>query len=248
MNVLIIDDEAKARDLLLFLLQNYIPEIDEIKMADGADEADQMLTTFQPDLVFLDIKMPGRDGFTWLKEIKERPFSVIFTTAHDQFAIRAIRFAAFDYILKPVDAQDLRNAFDRYKMQHDSKPEYDNLFHNTEQTNLKDYRLTISTTQGTHYLNPNEIIRCEGDGNYTFFYTENDKKIIASKPIGVFEELLHPMGFIRCHKSHLINPKYVRKYSEEGLTFPDDQTVEISRRRRKRVREQLQKHLELPDV
>jgi len=240
---MIVDDEAKAREMLLFLLENYIPEIEEIRMADGADEADRILSRFLPTLVFLDIKMPGRDGFTWLREIKERPFSVIFTTAHDQFAIRAIRFAAFDYILKPVDAQDLRNAFDRFISEQDTIPQYANLFHNAEQKEDKDYRLTISTVEGTHYLKPTQIIRCEGDGNYTFFYTEIGKKIVASKPVGVYEELLEPMGFIRCHKSHLINPTFVVKYSDDGLTLANDTTVEISRRRRKRVKDKLQKYL-----
>ncbi len=246
MKALIVDDEAKAREMLHFMLDYYIPEITQLEMASSADEATEMVKQLRPELIFLDVKMPGKDGFTWLRELKEWPFTVIFITAYDQYAIQAIRFSAFDYLLKPVDGQDLREAIDRYLLQRrDPGRAYDNLIYNATQEDPWKYRLTIATTEGTYYLNPAEIIRCEADGNYTHFYLQNKQHIMASRPIGLFAELLESFNFIRCHKSNLINMEHVMRYSEEGLTMKDQSQVDISRRRKKDVKNKLDQYLRL---
>jgi two-component system LytT family response regulator len=240
MKALIIDDEEKAREMLQFLVGTYVPEISEIAMAASAGIADEILFSFRPDLVFLDIKMPGRDGFDWLRAQTDHSFSVIFTTAYDQYAIKAIRFAAFDYLLKPIDALDLRETVDRYlQKERLGRDHFENLFYNRAQKDPHEYRLTIATNEGTHYLDPKEIVRCEADGNYTYFQLQGGRRIIASRPIGFFAELLSEQGFLRCHKSHLINVKFVTKYSETGLTMADQSYVELSRRRRKIIKENL---------
>ncbi len=240
MKVLIVDDEEKARDVLQLQLDFYVPEVATIKQAGSADSASSLLKSYQPDLVFLDIKMPGKDGFTWLKSLDHYNFQVIFTTAYDQYAIKAIRYAAFDYLLKPVDAEELRSAIDRLLLENKRhQKSFENLFYNASQIDPKKYRLTIATTEGTHFLDPTNIIRCEADGNYTHFFMADGTRIVASRPLGNFIELLDDAHFIRCHKSHLVNTHFVTKYSENGLTITDGSVVEVSRRRRIEVKERL---------
>jgi two-component system LytT family response regulator len=240
MKALLIDDEEKARDVLQLQLEYHVPEITTIRQASSADEASSLLKQYQPDLVFLDIKMPGKDGFAWLKSLDTYAFRVIFTTAYDQYAIQAIRFAAFDYLLKPVDAEDLRAAMDRLLQALDTQHySFENLLYNSAQSDPKKYRLTIATTAGIHYLDPGQIIRCEADGNYTHFFLADGKRIVASRPLGYFIELLDGYAFMRSHKSHLVNTAFISKYSDDGLSMTDGSVVEVSRRRRADVKQQL---------
>ena len=239
MKALLIDDEAKAREVLQLQLEFHVPEITEIRQAASADAASVLLESYSPDVVFLDIKMPGKDGFAWLKSLGTPNFQVIFTTAYDQYAIKAIRFAAFDYLLKPVDAEELRNAMDRLLSTANKHHSFEHLLYNSAQSNPEDLRLTIATTEGRHFLNPQQIIRCEADGNYTHFFLLDGKRIVASRSLGHFIDLLEGLAFIRCHKTHLVNARFVTKYSEEGLTMTDDSVVEVSRRRRTEVKQQL---------
>ncbi len=238
MKALIVDDEAKAREVLDLLITYHIPEITEVVQANGGMEATSLLTAYQPELVFLDIKMPGQDGFEWLRSLEHREFDVIFTTAYDQYAIKAIRFAAFDYLLKPVDTEDLRNTIDRFLVSRSvTKRSYDNLFYNTDQPDPKDFRLTIATTEQTYYLDPDEIVRCEADGNYTHFFLKSGKRIIASRFLGMYADLLADLGFIRCHKSHLVNRRFVESISDKQIHVTGGHQVEVSRRRMPMVRE-----------
>lgn len=241
MKVLIVDDEEKARDLLRLLLEYHIPEIDEIRLADGADVATKILRSYKPEIVFLDIKMPGKDGFTWLRELKSRSFRVIFTTAHDEYAIRAIRFSAFDYLLKPLDGLELKNAIDRYLAQKmEPMPSYENLFYNAAVRPPHFYKLTINTSQNTYYLDPSCIGYCSADGNYTRFYLDDGKRILASKPIGFYEELLDPAGIVRCHKSYLVNLRVIRKLGESILDLDSFGEIPVSRRRKPLIRARLE--------
>lgn len=238
MKALIVDDEAKAREVLGLLIRYHVPEITEVVEAHGGTEATSVLSGYRPDLVFLDIKMPVLDGFEWLRSLDQRDFDVIFTTAYDQYAIKAIRFAAFDYLLKPVDTEDLRHTIDRYlETCHQTKRAYDNLFYNTTQPDPQDFRLTIATTEQTHYLDPTLIVRCEADGNYTHFYLADGKHILASRSLGLYGDLLSELGFIRCHKSHLVNRRYVESILDKLLQLSNGHYVEVSRRRMPLVRE-----------
>lgn len=238
MKALIVDDEAKARELVELMVRHHIPEITTVKKANGPAAASEILTSYTPDLVFLDIKMPGTNGFEWLKGLNKRTFDVIFITAYDQYAIRAIRFAAFDYLLKPVDPEDLREAMDRYlELKSKDGQHFDNLFHNAGQADPMDFRLTISTTEGTHYLAPSEIVHCEADGNYTFFHMEDGRRIISSRSLGQYADLLGDLGFIRCHKSHLVNRRFVSTLGTKYLELRDGSQIEVSRRRMSSVKE-----------
>lgn len=237
MQVLIIDDEEKARDLLRLLLEHHIPEVKDIKIADGAEQATEILKDYFPEIVFLDIKMPGKDGFTWLQELEDRTFRVIFTTAHDEYAIRAIRFSAFDYLLKPIDSLELRNAIDRYLADDGSSvPSYENLFYNAASPAPLSFKLTINTNQRTYYLDPDSILYCLADGNYTQFNLEDGRRILASKPIGHYEDLLDSLGIVRCHKSYLVNLSIIEQIGESKLNLKNNVQVPVSRRRKAMVK------------
>lgn len=241
MKALIIDDEQKAREILELLVQGFVPSITETRVASGGAQALEILKEYLPDIVFLDIKMPGMNGFEWLQQVKNRDFEVIFTTAYDQYAIQAIRFSAFDYLLKPIDPDDLVKCIDRLnsEVETDRKKKFVNLIHNLQQPGTNTFRLTIATTEGTHFLDPKDIIRCQADGNYTHFYLQKNNRIISSKSLGHYDALLKSHGFIRCHKSHLINRTFVEKLDDQHAFLSDGSSVLVSRRKRPEVRETL---------
>lgn len=241
---LIIDDEPSAVNTLRLMLERYIPEIKDLRSTTDASEGVHLLKSFQPDLLFLDIQMPLMNGFEVLKHFPRINFKIIFTTAHDKYAIQAIKFSALDYLLKPIDADELREAFDRFLqrevVQLGEQALYNNLLHNINVKDQKDFKLALSTTEGTYFYHPEEIIRLEGESNYTKFFFTNKKTLLASKTLKDFEEILTEHGFIRIHKSHLINKKHVVNLTGDGLlTMMDSSKVEISRRRKEEVLENL---------
>lgn len=192
LKALIVDDEEKARDILLFHLENSVPEITRIEMASNVPEALQQIRRFQPDILFLDIVMPQRDGFDLLDALDDWNFDVIFTTAHDQFAIKAIRFSALDYLLKPIDPDELREAVLRHLEKKGEYPRRKDLYRNFVD-NLRipkehEFKLAIPTTDGTYFFRIPEIIRCQADRNYTVFYLTGQRRFVSSKTLGEYEE------------------------------------------------------------
>ena len=241
---LIIDDEPSAVNTLRLMLERYIPEITILRSINDPQEALPLIKSFQPDLLFLDIQMPVLNGFELLKRIPGLSFEIIFTTAHDQYAIQAIRFSALDYLLKPIDADELRAAFDKFMSRHNLKignqPLYQNLMHNISVADKKDFKLAVPTIDGTFFYFPDEIIRLEGESNYTRLFFSGKKPMLVSKTLKDYEELLAGHGFIRVHKSHLINKKHVVNYTNDGqLVLADQSKVEVSRRRKEEVMEAL---------
>jgi two-component system LytT family response regulator len=241
---LIIDDEPSAVKTLTLLLSHYVPEINELKSTNDPHDGLRLLKTWQPDLLFLDIQMPLITGFGLLKQVPEINFNIIFTTAHDQYAIEAIRFSALDYLMKPIDGDELQQAIKRYtgklSLAVNNKPLYNNLLHNIHATDRNGFKLALPTTQGTFFYKPEEIIRLEGESNYTKFFFTGNKSLLTSKTLKEYEEILTNHGFIRIHKSHIINKAHVVNYCGEGiLTLADNSKVEISRRRREEVMGQL---------
>ncbi len=234
-----VDDEPAAIKTLSLMLARYVPEITEVKSANSVRTALPLIASFQPQLVFLDIQMPHETGFDLLRSFNTIPFDIIFTTAYDVYAIQAIRYSALDYLLKPIDADDLQNAVKRY-MQKSSQKDiqyamYKNFLHNI-QADKKDFKLAISTAEGVHFFNPEEIIRLEGVSNYTRFHFTNRKPLLSSKTLKEYEDILQSNSFIRTHKSHLINYHYVKSYHTDNvLLMTDDSMVEISRRRKEEV-------------
>jgi two-component system, LytTR family, response regulator len=237
---LIIDDEPAAVNTLQLMLQRYVPEIDNLRATNDPTEGIHLLKTFEPQILFLDIQMPVMNGFDILKHFPQVNFNIIFTTAYDEYAIQAIRFSALDYLLKPIDADELRNAVDKFMvkevLQKGNQALYNNFLQNITAKKKEDFKLALSTSEGTSFYFPEQIIRLEGESNYTKFFFTEKKQMLTSKTLKEFEDILADHGFIRIHKSHIINKKHIVNLSGEGiLTMADYSKVEISRRRRAEV-------------
>lgn len=240
LKVLLIDDEERATDSLRLMIEKAIPEIDQVMACNDARKAPEIIHSFQPGLVFLDIQMPHMNGFEMLEKIPNKNFKIIFTTAYNEYAIQAIRFSAFDYLLKPVDIEELRASVHRFiQGNEDYREQYEllkNIMHNMQAPSAEEFRLALPTKEGVHFLAPQDIIRCESLGNYTRFFTTNKNTYLISRTLGEYETLLTPHNFIRTHKSHLVNKKFISFIDHDGFVVLKDGTkVELSRRRKEEV-------------
>jgi two-component system, LytTR family, response regulator len=237
---LIVDDESTAVKTLSLMIQHYLPEITALKTTTDPYEGLLLLKSFQPHLLFIDIQMPLMNGFEFLKKVSTIDFSIIFTTAHDEYAIDAIRLSALDYLLKPIAADELQGAFERFvQKQGSSKAKeqlYQNFMENLNVKDKKDFKLALATLQGTYFHKPEEIIRLEGESNYTKFFFANKTSLLTTYTLKNYEDILINYGFLRVHKSHLVNKAHVINYTADGLlTMSDLSKVEISRRRKEDV-------------
>ena len=244
LKVLLIDDEQRATDALRLMIIKTIPEIGEVMVCNDSRQAAEKIHSFQPGLVFLDIQMPHLNGFEVLEKIPNKNFKIIFTTAYNEYAIQAIRYSAFDYLLKPVDMEELQAAVHRFLEGHeDYKQQYDllkNIMHNMSASSAEEFRLALPTKEGVHFLLPADIIRCEALGNYTRFYVTSGKNYLISKTLGEYDTLLASQNFIRTHKSHLVNKKFISFIDHDGFAvLKDNSKVEVSRRRKEEVMDAL---------
>jgi two-component system LytT family response regulator len=236
----IIDDEPKAIDTLAFLLNNECPEVKIIGTQTNPIEALKEVHALKPDLVFLDIQMPHLDGFEFIKSLGDVPFEIIFTTAFDQYAIKAFKFNALDYLLKPVSSEDLASAIENFKKRKSNanyKSPINNLRENLAEKNSSKLKLTIYGLDGTYFLKTENIIRLEADGNYTKIIMKNKKPILNARTLREFDEALEGHDFMRVHKSHLVNKFHVEAFMHnEYLQMSDESQVPIARRRKKEIR------------
>lgn len=244
LKVLLIDDEERATDSLQRMIEKFIPEVEYVRPCNDSRKAAEMIHHIQPGLIFLDIRMPYMNGFDVLKSMPDKNFKIIFTTAYDEYAIQAIRFSAFDYLLKPVDAEELIRAMDRFMHTTQYPESQTELLHNIDLNmqlqNTHQFRLALSLKEGVRFLMPHEIIRCEAHGNYTRFYVTGNKQYTISKTLGDYDELLNAYGFIRTHKSHLVNKNFISFIDHNGFAvLKNSHKVEISRRRKEDVMEAL---------
>ena len=240
LKVLLIDDEERATDSLRLMIQKTVPEIEQVLVCNDARNAPDMIHRHQPGLVFLDIQMPHLNGFELLERMPNKNFKIIFTTAYNEYAIQAIRFSAFDYLLKPVDIEELQSSVRRFLASSDDFREQfellKNIMHNIQSPSSDEFRLALPTKEGVHFLQPHEIIRCESLGNYTRFFAGPQRSYLISRTLGEYDALLTPYGFIRTHKSHLVNKKYISFIDHDGFVVLKDGTkVEVSRRRKEEV-------------
>ena len=240
LKVLLVDDEERATDSLRLMIEKTIPEISRVMVCNDSRKAAEMVHEFQPGLVFLDIQMPHMNGFEVLEKMPNKNFKIIFTTAYNEYAIQAIRFSAFDYLLKPVDMEELQSSVQRFiQGNEDYRQQYEllkNIMHNIQASSAEDFRLALPTKEGVHFLVPQEIIRCESLGNYTRFYAMNNRQYLISKTLGDYDTLLTPHNFIRTHKSHLVNRKFISFIDHDGyVVLKDGARVEVSRRRKEDV-------------
>jgi two-component system, LytTR family, response regulator len=233
---IIVDDELGARESLSKMLEKNCKNIQVVAKADNMMNAFIEITNHQPDLVFLDIEMPNGNAFDLLERFKEINFNIIFVTAYDHYAIKAIKFSAIDYILKPVDPEELVKAVSRFESQMETKnslnKKFKNLLSNVKPEN-KLKKVGIPDGDGLVFINLSDIIRCDSDGNYTYFLLTSGKRIIASRTLGEYEQMFADDNFFRVHRSHLINLEHVKKYIKgEGgyVVMSDNSQVEVSRR------------------
>ncbi len=235
---IIIDDEKGSRDTLRGFVENYCREIQIIDEAESAEQGIEQIKKWQPDLIFLDIELPLGSGFDLLEACKHAQFEVIFTTAHDQYALQAIKVCALDYLLKPINASDLISAVAKIRQRSISgttQPQIGAFVENISNLNKQLSNIVLPTLDGFLVVKISDIIRCEADKNYTMFIFTNKEKILVSKTLKEFDELLHDMDFIRVHQSHLINVSHVQRYIKGSggyVKMSDDSIIEVSRRKK----------------
>jgi two-component system, LytTR family, response regulator len=235
----LIDDEKNALEVLEMQLTMYCPLVKIIASCNSGESGIQAILTHKPDLVFLDIEMPHKNGFDVIQETKGLEYSVIFTTAYDQFAIKAFKFSAVDYLLKPIDILELKAAVSRVSEKRNKTPIDDQLRQLLEKLNptvvKSASKVALSLSDGMQLVDPIEIVRCESDSNYTHVFMKSGKKITVAKTLKDVEESLDNLGFFRIHQSHLVNMKYIDKVvkSDGGYIVLNDGTeLAISRNRK----------------
>lgn len=241
---LIVDDELKARNVLSHYISHFIPSITELRQADSADAADDILQHFTPDIVFLDVEMPHRNGFDFLAARPEATFDVVFTTAFNHYAIQAIRFSALDYLLKPVDPDELQAAVQRHlerRSEGSNKELLENLVGNIAKKDVAAFQIAVPATDGIHFFKVEDILRLEADRSYTHIHLKGKKPFTASRTLRHFEEMLEEFRFVRTHKSHLVNADHILRVSadRDALHLSDGSSVEISRRKKDEVLQML---------
>jgi two-component system, LytTR family, response regulator len=236
----LIDDETRLLSSLQTMLKRNCPQLDVVAVCRSADEALIKIKETNPELVFLDIAMPGKDGFELLSEIGDIHFRVIFVSAHDEYSLRAFKFSAVDYLLKPVNEDELMAAVKKAEQtifqEHTLRKSIEALIHNMKpQTSTQEKKLCLATLAGFHVVNLSDIVYCEAEGPYTTFYLLNDKKICVSRPLADYEVLLIDDDFLRVHKSFLINLHHTREYrrGEGGVVImSNDVEIYVSRRKK----------------
>jgi len=234
LRTVIVDDEQDAVNFIESIAKEYCPNIKIIGKAYSAIEGVEVITKEKPDLVFLDVEMPHGSGFDLLAGFPEKDFDVIFITAFNHYAIRAIKFSAVDYILKPININEFIEAVKRVEEARDTRSNrnvnFKTLFENLKTTMPS--KLAIPTSNGMEYLNTKDIIRVEADRSYSWFFLKGEIKHLVSRNLKEYQELLSDRNFFRTHNSHLINLEHVKKYiRHEGgyIEMIDGSTVPISR-------------------
>lgn len=235
---IIIEDEPNSRETLTLMLNRHKSDVEIIATCSNPTDGIDSIAQHQPDLVFLDIQMPKMNGFEMLKKISHINFEVIFTTAYDQYAINAIRTSALDYLLKPVDDEDLTAAIEKCKermIEKKTKYQFENLFNNLSNKNPLDKTIALSATDGISFVKMSDILRVEANGRYAKFHLLNKETIVVSKTLGDFEEILTSNHFFRIHDSSIINLNHVKKYirGDGGIVVLSDNTeLDVARRRK----------------
>jgi two-component system LytT family response regulator len=240
---IIVDDEKNGRENLAGILDRYCPEIELPGQADSVESAISLIKKETPDLVFLDIEMPKANGFQLLEYFKDFHFEVIFVTAFDNYAIRAIRFSAADYILKPININELQAAVEtvseRIRQKQENKRMKELVYNISQPQNP---RIGLPASGRIEFAEVGKIIRCQGEGNYTHIYFEENKHLLVAKTLVEFEDLLHDYLFLRVHKTHLVNLKHVAAYLKNDggiLQLTNGERISISRRRKETVLRQM---------
>ncbi|HNE51313.1 MAG TPA: LytTR family DNA-binding domain-containing protein [Chitinophagales bacterium] len=236
---ILIDDESNNRLALHKMIERFCPQVEVVAECESVDSAIEKIENLSPDVVFLDVEMPGKNGFDLLAYYNYHcPFEIIFTTAYSQYAVKAFRFSALDYLLKPVDPEELIRAVHKLssKIAEDIKnKQFELLEQKINHKDLSKKQLAISTLEGIYFASLDEIIHVDADSSYTKIFLTNGDMIMSSKPLKYFEELLEDYDFVRVHQSHIINLKLIRRYvrGDGGQVIMMNGTeIEVSRRKK----------------
>jgi len=235
---ILVDDEIHCLDTLSILLKEYCPEVQILERCASAKAALEAIDKLKPSLVFLDIEMPAMNGFELLEQFDEIPFAVIFTTSYDQYAIKAIRFSALDYLLKPIDPKELITAVHKIETQKQLPvaEQFEMLLNQVHHKTKAFKKIAVPTSEGFELIYADQILRCEADDNYTHLFLKNKNKIVACRTLKEVEEQLEDFSyFVRIHHSYLVNINEVTKYvrGEGGYVIMSDGTsVNVSRSRK----------------
>jgi len=230
--VLIIDDENRTRDFVKKMIDSFNLDLDVFTDGENVETGIEAINRIQPDILLLDIQMPDGTGFDVLNSIETKNFEVIFITAYQEYAIKAIKFSALDYILKPIDSEELHSsiitAIDCLEFKRE-ETQFIALENNIQPNNRR--KLVLKTQECVYVVDLNEIIRCEADKNYTFFYLNSGKKILVSRTLKDYETMLNGYGFFRIQQSHLINLEYLDRYDKQqggAIIMKDGTSVPLS--------------------
>jgi len=243
MRAIIVDDEENNILGLRKLLERYAPQINVIDVAYGMVEAKDKIESLNPELVFLDIELPDGDGFTLLSELSPVEFQVIFTTAFAEYAIKAIRFAALDYLLKPINVQELIDAINKATKSSSQKIEHQQRKLEVLESNRNDkafrfQKIALPSFDGIEFYNLADILRCEADRAYCKFYFVKGPSVVVSQSLGEFEDILKECNFLRIHKSNMVNLNHIKKYVRGTggyVILTDDSHVDVSIRKKEEL-------------
>lgn len=241
----IVDDEPYSCEALATLLERYCPEVRVLDICYSAESALKSLSEQKPKILFLDIEMPNMNGFELLEKLPGIDYELIFTTSYDHYAIKAIRFSALDYLLKPIDRDELQRAVQKAVncIKHPLPQQIEVLLQKLNHPTVTVNKIAIPTMEGLQMILVENIISCESDRNYTILFLKNKQKIIASRTLKDIEEMLEDYSFARVHHSYLVNLNEVEKYIKgEGgyLLMSDRTTVDVSRSRKEILLKRLQ--------
>ena len=233
MNCIIVDDEADGRKALRNFLTFFCPQVNIVAEADGVESAKRNIQQYAPNLVFLDVEMEDGNAFDLLNQFKSVNFMIIFVTAHDVYSLKAIKLSAIDYLLKPVNPEELITAVKKAENNLRLQTIDEQVALLTRKKITTQSKIALPTANGVHFIKIHDIIRCEADNTYTVFSLINSKKIIVSKPIKEYDELFCEYNFLRVHKSHLINLDHVIELKQgEILSLTNNETVPLARTRK----------------
>jgi len=249
---IIVDDEINNSDALKKMLDLYLPFVQLVGVAANITDAKELIESKNPDLVFLDVEMPGGNGFELLESIKNIDFSVIFTTAHAAYAIKAIKYAAMDYLLKPINLSELKIAVEKCASKETShvvlQQQIEVLKDNRHNESFKFKKIALKSSEGLEFYETKDILRCEADRAYCKFHLVNGKSILVSKSMSEYEDILTQSNFIKVHKSNIINLDHVKKYvrGKGGyLIMSDDSHVNVAVRRKDELMKVIEGQIEI---
>lgn len=246
MRAVLIDDEVSNLENLRALLENHCPQVTIMGTAQTVHDAVEVIGTYLPNLVFLDIQMGQKTGFDVLELLPSRDFEVVFVTAFDQYGIQAVKFAALEYLLKPIDIEELTVAVskaERKLAKQIKTSQLDFLLQQLKKPEVNVRKIALHMQGEIRYVPLTEIMRCEADNTYTHFILADGEKILVSRSLKEYADLLGPQGFLRTHQSHLVNPKYVKSWLKEDggvLLLLSGDKIPISKPKKDAVRAALQ--------